>query len=221
MLKPLARAVADGNHVYAVIRALPSITEGRAPRSLPPARKPRLNFTCAPLNGQTQFLRPGLHRGAWDGTALGNTVEVNGLKLAASRLEPNRRNGHASGCGLGTVKSDVGNLEPAAGIAGLIKVLLALREEELPPTLHVRDLNPHIRLQDTPFHILTERRPWPSALKDGSALRPRRAGISSFGFGGVNARLIVEEFHASPDSLPPETRLLSCSCFPPATGGAA
>ena len=203
MLKPLARAVADGDHVYAVIRATAVNHGGKGASLTAPNPEAQAELYLRALRtAKLSFSDLDYIEVHGTGTALGDPVEVNGLKLAASRLEPNRRNGHASGCGLGTVKSNIGHLEPAAGIAGLIKVLLALREEELPPTLHVRDLNPHIRLQDTPFHILTERRPWPSALKDGSALRPRRAGISSFGFGGVNAHLIVEEFHASPDVAP-------------------
>lgn len=116
------------------------------------------------------------------GTPLGDPIEVEALR--AVYME-----GHTTSqpCALGSVKTNIGHLEAAAGIAGLIKVVLAMQQEEIPPNLHLKKLNPHISLEGTRFTIPTERQHWPT----GAA--PRRAGVSSFGFGGTNAHVILEE----------------------------
>ena len=89
------------------------------------------------------------------------------------------------------MKTNIGHLEAAAGIAGLLKVLLAMRAGVLPPTLHLRHLNPHVRLAGTPFELVDRARPW--AARPAADGRPvRRAGISSFGFGGTNAHVVLE-----------------------------
>ena len=84
------------------------------------------------------------------------------------------------------MKTNVGHLEPAAGIVGIIKVLLSMQHQQLPGTVHFATLNPHIQLENSPFYIVKETQPWLSEL-------PRRAGISSFGFGGAIAHVVVEE----------------------------
>ncbi len=104
-----------------------------------------------------------------------------------------RSDGHA--CGLGSVKSNFGHTEAAAGIAGLIKVVLSLEHDQLPAHLHFEQLNPNISLKDTPFFIPTELRPWRS---EGA---PRVAGVSSFGWSGTNAHVVIEE--APPQAAPP------------------
>jgi acyl transferase domain-containing protein/NAD(P)-dependent dehydrogenase (short-subunit alcohol dehydrogenase family)/acyl carrier protein/SAM-dependent methyltransferase len=137
------------------------------------------------------------------GTELGDPVEINGLKEAFAAL--GARFGSAVGgkatCGLGSVKSNIGHLEPAAGIAGVIKALLAIRHQKLPPTLHVKKLNPYIDLAGTPFYLLTSARRWEPARDADNRPLPRRAGVSSFGFGGANAHVILEEFPAGPPPL--------------------
>ena len=103
---------------------------------------------------------------------------------------------NATPCALGAVKSNIGHLEAAAGVAGLIKVALALDREEIPPNLHYSELNPHITLQGTRFYIPTQ----PAAWTRGTPAR--FAGISSFGFGGTNAHVVLEEAPQLPQSLP-------------------
>jgi polyketide synthase PksN len=129
------------------------------------------------------------------GTALGDPVEINGLKRAFQSLcEETGEKTDVGYCGLGSVKSNIGHLELAAGIAGLIKVLLQLKHRLLVPSLHCEEVNPYIRLEESPFYIVRETRPW-KKLKDGEGREwPLRAGVSSFGFGGVNAHIVVEEY---------------------------
>ena len=83
----------------------------------------------------------------------------------------------------------IGHALPAAGIAGVIKAVLALHHRILPPTLNCEEINPDLELDKTPFYILTEARPWIHSKRNA----PRRAGVSSFGFGGINAHCILEE----------------------------
>lgn len=91
-------------------------------------------------------------------------------------------------CAIGSVKSNLGHLGPASGIVGLIKTVLALRHESIPPTINVRTPNPQLRLEETPFKVADTVLPWPR-----TAGAPRRAGVSSFGFGGTNAHVVLEE----------------------------
>src|SRR5437763_5185272 len=97
-------------------------------------------------------------------------------------------------CGIGSKKSNIGHLELAAGVAGVIKVLLQMKYKTLVKSLHCEQLNPYIQLEGSPFYIVQENRVW-EALRDhaGNAL-PRRAGVSSFGFGGANAHVVLEEY---------------------------
>ena len=90
-------------------------------------------------------------------------------------------------CALGSVKTNIGHLEAAAGIAGLIKVALALKHREIPPSLHFQEPNPHIPFDELPLRVQTTLGPWPA--ESGPAL----AGVSSFGFGGTNAHVVLEE----------------------------
>ena len=129
------------------------------------------------------------------GTVLGDPIEINGLKSAFRDLLKWRRSPSGEAyCGLGTVKSNIGHLELAAGVAGLIKVLLQLQHKTLVKSLHCEELNPYIELKDSPFYIVRETQPW-LALQDAEGRDlPRRAGVSSFGFGGVNAHVVIEEY---------------------------
>ncbi|WP_157873276.1 type I polyketide synthase, partial [Streptomyces neyagawaensis] len=124
----------------------------------------------------------GLLEAHGTGTSLGDPIEIDGL-TRAWREHTDR----AQFCAIGSLKSNVGHLEPAAGLAGLVKALLAMEHEVIPPTLHVTRPNDRIRFEDTPFYLADRSRPWP---REG---HPRRAAISAFGMGGVNAHVIVEE----------------------------
>jgi acyl transferase domain-containing protein/NADPH:quinone reductase-like Zn-dependent oxidoreductase/NAD(P)-dependent dehydrogenase (short-subunit alcohol dehydrogenase family) len=188
VLKPLADALRDGDRVYAVIRGTAVNQDGCT------------NVLTAP-NGlaQQEVIRAALKNGHvapssisyvethGTGTALGDPIEVEALAEVLGAESP-----EAGRCALGAVKSNLGHLEAAAGIAGLIKAALALDREEIPPNLHYSELNPHITLENTRFYLPTQRTPWPR----GS--RGRFAGISSFGFGGTNAHVVLEEAPSTP-----------------------
>ncbi|WP_118135835.1 beta-ketoacyl synthase N-terminal-like domain-containing protein [Oceanicella sp. SM1341] len=127
------------------------------------------------------------------GTALGDPIEIAALTAAFRR--GSARRGY---CALGSVKSNIGHLDTAAGMAGLIKTVLALRHRRLPPSLHFEAPNPQIDFAASPFFVNAEARDWP----EGDT--PRRAGVSSFGIGGTNAHLVLEEAPARAAAAAPE-----------------
>jgi polyketide synthase PksN len=196
-LKKLSAAERDGDHIHGVIRGSAENHGGRA------------NSLTAPNpKAQTELLKTAYARAGIDprtvgyieahgtGTELGDPIEVDSLKAAFRDLYAANgvSDAEAPHCGLGSVKTNIGHLELAAGIAGVIKVLLQLRHKTLVRTLHCEDVNPYVRLDGSPFYLVTENREWAAPRDaDGRAL-PRRAGVSSFGFGGVNAHLVIEEY---------------------------
>src|SRR3990167_833242 len=117
------------------------------------------------------------------GTKLGDPIEVEALTEAFSQFT-SRRNY----CALGSVKSNIGHALTAAGIAGFLKLLLAIRNRQLPPTIHFLEVNEHIDIRNSPFFINTSLQDW--QVPKGAR---RRAAISSFGFSGTNAHLVVDE----------------------------
>ena len=199
VLKKLRAAERDGDHVYGVIRGSSENHGGRAQ-----------SLTAPNPKAQAELLKAAYSRAGIDprtvgyieahgtGTELGDPIEINGLKSAFRDLFE-ASGASASGqayCGLGTVKSNIGHLEFAAGVAGLIKVLLQLQHKTLVKSLHCEELNPYIQLEDSPFYIVREKQDW-RALQDAQGRDlPRRAGISSFGVGGSNAHVVIEEYVA-------------------------
>ncbi|CAM2008613.1 SDR family NAD(P)-dependent oxidoreductase [Acanthopleuribacter pedis] len=192
-IKRLADAQRDGDHIYALVKGTAQNHGGRANSLTAP------NASAQAALIKTAITRSGLEPSTigyiethGTGTSLGDPVEINGLKRAFAELSPG---GPAADhtCYLGSVKSNIGHTELAAGVAGLLKVIAAMKRRILPKSLHCERINPYIDLAGTPFRILQEQQPW-TALRDasGQAL-PRRAGVSSFGFGGVNAHVILEE----------------------------
>src|SRR5262249_24583369 len=120
------------------------------------------------------------------GTRLGDPIEIAGLTDAFRR-----RTAKKGFCAIGSIKTNVGHLDAAAGVAGLIKVVLTLEHAQIPPSLHFREPNPEIDFVNSPFFVNTEVRSWnPVGF-------PRRAGVSSFGIGGTNAHIVLEQAPAS------------------------
>ncbi|MBT2408798.1 MULTISPECIES: type I polyketide synthase [unclassified Streptomyces] len=197
VLKPLARAEADGDHVHAVIRGS-AVGHGGRTASLTapsPDRQADVIVTAWRQSGLDPSTA-GLIEAHGTGTELGDPVEIEGLRQAFRTLyddwslaDPDEPH-----CGIGSVKTSIGHLEAAAGMAGLVKAILAVQRGRRPALRGFTTPNPHLRLAGSPFHLLDRTRSWPRSVgPDGRAL-PRRAGISSFGFGGVNAHVVLEEY---------------------------
>ncbi|WP_224402695.1 polyketide synthase [Pseudonocardia sp. ICBG1034] len=184
VLKPLRDALADGDPVHGVITGTAVNHGGRAAGVTVPTTNAQRDVVTAAL--RDAGVSPDtitLVEAHGTGTSLGDPIEIDGLTRA---WRPHT--GRHQFCAIGSVKSNIGHLEPAAGLAGLVKVLLAFDRATIPATLHLTRPNDHIRFENTPFFPVVEPMPWHRS--DGA---PRRAALSAFGMGGVNAHVIVEE----------------------------
>lgn len=199
LLKPLRAALSDRDRIYGVIKGSACNHGGRASG---------LTVPNPELQGQ-------LLQGAWNsaeidpralgyleahgtGTSLGDPIEVQGIKQAFAEYAEQDADKTAMNCGLGSVKSNLGHLEAAAGIAGLLKTVLCLQHRQLPPSLHFHQLNRHIEFADPGLFVVDQMQAWmPPA--DGVL---RLAGVSSFGSGGTNAHVVVEEYPQVTDEAP-------------------
>ncbi|HEX8351382.1 MAG TPA: type I polyketide synthase, partial [Pyrinomonadaceae bacterium] len=214
VLKRLEDALADGDHISAVIRGSATNNDG--------ARK--ASFTAPGVEGQTNVLLEAMacagvtpetisyveaHGTATD---LGDAIEILALNEAfrSAGMEAGGR------CALGSVKTNLGHLETAAGVAGLIKTALALEHRQMPPTLHFERPNPKINFADGPFYVNTHLADWERGAT------PRRAGVSSFGIGSANAHVVLEEAPPQSESGPSRPwQLLLLSARSEAALGAA
>ena len=186
-LKRLTDAQRDGDPILGVIQGSAINQDGQsngltAPNSLAQQSVIRQALANAGISAeQVDYIEAH-----GTGTSLGDPIEVNALKEVFSQRDQDSSSSEDT-CLLGSVKTNIGHLEAAAGMAGLIKVLLSLQHEEIPQHLHFETLNPYIQLEDSSLQISTENKAWPSGKKQ------RIAGISSFGFGGTNAHVLVSE----------------------------
>ncbi|MGP3985839.1 type I polyketide synthase [Streptomyces sp. 3N207] len=183
VLKRLSDAVADNDRVLATLRGSAVNSDGRSAGLIAPnPAAQRAVLHKALTNAGVRAADIGYVETHGTGTALGDPIEIEALTevLAAPRPDGSR-------CVLGAVKTNIGHLEAAAGIAGLIKVVLALRHQEIPGNLHFSTLNPRISLSGTPFEIPRGTVPWTAGDT------PRLAGVSSFGMSGTNAHVVVAE----------------------------
>ena len=198
VLKRLSRALRDGDTISALIRGTAVNQDGRsngltAPNG--PSQKAVIRRALSDAGMTASDLSYVEAHGT--GTSLGDPIELNSL---ADLLVEGRS--ASEPCWIGSVKTNIGHLEAAAGIAGLIKVVLALEHGEIPPHLHFKQLNPAIRMNGDCLSIPTAVQAWPAGSK------ARVAGLSSFGFGGTNAHAIVEEAPPRPRRPPGEDRPL-------------
>ncbi|MEQ9366968.1 MAG: SDR family NAD(P)-dependent oxidoreductase [Leptospirales bacterium] len=197
-LKPLERALEDDDQIYGVLRGSAVNHGGRAQSMTAPNPAAQAELLLAAYRGaQIPPDSVSYIETHGTGTALGDPIEINGLKQAFAQLsgEYGSTEVRADSCALGSVKTNIGHLEAAAGMAGLIKVLLMFRHRSIPGNVNFTELNPYIDFQATPFYVAAESRPWPESTE-----YPLRAGVSSFGFGGANAHIVLEEFVRSTDS---------------------
>jgi len=200
-LKKLSDAERDGDHIYALIRGSSENHGGKAnsltaPNPEAQAELLKLAYREADIDPRT-ITYIETHG---TGTPLGDPIEVEGLKRAFEQLSAEFAPGEStpveSSCGLGSVKTNIGHLELAAGIAGVIKVVLQLKNRMLVRSLHSGEISPALHLEDGPFYVVKENQPWQPQQNGTGQPLPRRAGVSSFGFGGVNAHAILEEYIA-------------------------
>ncbi|MCP3743509.1 SDR family NAD(P)-dependent oxidoreductase [Paenibacillus sp. A3M_27_13] len=196
-LKKLKDAEKDGDHIYGVIRGTAVNHGGRANSLTAPNPRAQADvlvnaYTKAGIDPRTV----SYIEAHGTGTELGDPIEINGLKAAFKELYENTEGPGIteSHCGLGSVKTNIGHLELASGIAGVIKVLLQLKHKKLVKSLHCEAINPYIKVEGSPFYIVQEAREWKPQRDTQGKNIPRRAGVSSFGFGGANAHLIIEEY---------------------------
>ena len=184
-LKRLADALLDGDTIHAVIRGSAVNNDGSL----------KVGYTAPGVSGQAEVIAEAHAVSSVNpetityvethgtGTSLGDPVEIEALTQAFRHGTEAKRF-----CGLGSVKTNIGHLDAAAGVAGLIKTVLALEHRQLPPTLNFENENPRIDFANSPFYVNTKLSEWKSG--DGN---PRRAGVSSFGIGGTNAHVVLEE----------------------------
>ncbi|ORC62368.1 non-ribosomal peptide synthetase [Pseudomonas floridensis] len=199
VLKPLARAEADGDRIYAVVEATALNNDGRS----------KMSYTAPSVAGQNAVIREAMRKAGvagadmgyieahGTGTLLGDPVEVAALSKAFGPAPE-------SECALASVKSQIGHLGAAAGVVGLIRATLAVFHGVIPPNLGFSRINPQIELKDSPFYIPTTSRPWPEG-------RRRLAGVSSFGIGGTNAHVIVGAARSPVQMTPDKTTCLLLS----------
>jgi acyl transferase domain-containing protein/phosphopantetheinyl transferase len=188
VLKRREDAERDGDRIYAFIRGVGVASDGRAVGVLAPRLEGEvLALRQAYADARVSPRSVGLVEAHGTATLVGDATEVESLGQVFGE-----RDGRAR-CALGSVKSMIGHTMPAAGMAGFIKTALALYHKVLPPTIGVTEPSPRLEIERTPFYINTETRPWVHGRPD-----PRRAGVNSFGFGGINAHVVLEEAPTSP-----------------------
>ncbi len=186
VLKRLEEAIADGDHVYATIKGSAINNDGAV----------KVSYTAPSIEGQIAAISDALAMANIDprtvsyvethgtGTPLGDPIEIAALTKAFRQSTNSQDNNF---CAIGSVKTNIGHLDVTAGIAGLIKTVLALHNKAIPPSLHFKEPNPNIDFPNSPFYVNTALTPWEPKVT------PLRAGVSSFGMGGTNAHVVLEE----------------------------
>jgi amino acid adenylation domain-containing protein len=203
VLKRLADAISDRDQILALVKGFAVNNDG--------SRK--VGYTAPSVVGQAQVIALAQAMAEFDASTIGY-VEAHGTATPlgdpieiAALTKAFRRTTDAKGiCAIGTVKSNIGHLDAAAGVAGLIKTVLALEYRTIPPSLHFKSANPDLNLAESPFFVNSFLRAWPAGAV------PRRAGVSSFGIGGTNAHVVLEQAPAldpTGDSRPWQLLLVS------------
>lgn len=183
VLKRLSDAVANGDNILGVIRGTATNQDGRSSGlTVPNGQAQQACIRAALKDGKVDPSQVNYIETHGTGTSLGDPIEAKALTDVFCK------DGRDTPLTLGSVKTNIGHLEAAAGVASLIKVVLGLQNKQIPPHLHLKQLNPLI--EGLPIHIPTQLTPW--TIKEGEK---RMAGVSSFGFSGTNAHLIIEEWN--------------------------
>ena len=194
VLKRLADAERDGDHIYGIIRGTAISNAGvRNGFTVPNPHQQAAAIAQALDDAGITADTIGYVEGHGSGTALGDPIEVKALTQAWRRHTDTVQT-----CPIGTVKSNVGHLLAASGLAGIVKVLMQMRHGMLAPSLHAETLNPNIPFAQTPFVVQRRLEPWTRRTDASGAEIPRRAGITSIGAGGMNSHIVIEEYSAPP-----------------------
>ncbi|MCB0517420.1 MAG: amino acid adenylation domain-containing protein [Lewinellaceae bacterium] len=200
VLKKLDKAIEDGDHIWAVIKSSAVNNDG----------SDKTGITAPSARGQAAVIKKAIERAGLTpdhisyiethgtGTFIGDPIEMQGLMFGMRNEELGMNGGHnhpssliPHPCLIGSVKTNIGHLDAGAGIVGIIKTALSLYHEQLPATMHFTSPNPQIDFKNSPFEVNAVLRPWPRCET------PRRAGVSTFGLGGTNAHIILEEAPAA------------------------
>ncbi len=195
VMKRLEEALANGDRIYAVIRGFAMNNDGSS----------KIGFTAPSIDGQSDVIATALAMAGFPadtigyvethgtGTPVGDPIEIEGL-TKAFRVTTAK----TGFCPIGSVKTNIGHLDAAGGMAGLIKTVLSLYHKRIPPSLHFKEANPRIDFNSSPFFVNSSLREWEATSF------PRRAGVSSFGMGGTNTHVVMEE--APPCEMPGRSR---------------
>ncbi len=199
LLKPLNKAAADGDRILGVIRASMVNNDGRS-----------IGVMAPNPDGQREVVEQLYRKNSIDpcdiqyveahgtGTTIGDPSEIRALSKAFSGWKPANQS-----IAVGSVKANIGHLLNAAGIAGFIKVLLALKNKKKPPSVNIHKPNPLIKFERTPFRLIEEAEEW--EVPEG---KKRMAAVNSFGFGGTNCHMVIEEYTEQPENAPARDRAL-------------
>lgn len=183
LLKPLSKAIDDRDHIYAVIKGSAINNDGASNGiTAPNAQAQEEVIVQAWRNAQVNPETISYIEAHGTGTVLGDPIEIKGLSNAFGRFT-NRK----QFCGIGSVKTNIGHLVGASGVASVIKVIMSLKNGVIPGNINFSEPNPYISFEDTPFYVNDRRQIW-----ENEAF-PKRAGVSSFGFSGTNCHIVVEE----------------------------
>ena len=202
VLKRLDDALADGDTIYAVIKGSGMNNDGAV----------KVGYAAPSLDGQAEVIQAALEDADVSASSI-DYVEAHGtatpigdpIEVAALTRAFRRQTDQTGAIALGSVKTNVGHLDRAAGVTGLIKTVLALHHGEIPPSLHFESPNPELDLDNSPFYVNTDLKSW---SRNG---HPRRAGVNSLGMGGTNVHVVLEEAPALPTpSRSRSTQLLCC-----------
>ena len=208
VLKRALDAIEAGDHIYALLRGIRLNNDG----------SDKVGFYAPSVRGQSEVIHKvlnstgvnpesiGMVEAHGTGTKLGDPIEFNALNEVYRQYSTKKQF-----CGLGSVKSNIGHLDTAAGLAGCIKVALSLYHGEIPPTVNYKSPNPLIQLGDSPFYVVDHLKKWDENKT------PRRAALSSFGLGGTNAHAIFEEYDPVAhhrERLSIKSRTIMATCIP-------
>ncbi|WP_459480611.1 amino acid adenylation domain-containing protein [Clostridium saccharoperbutylacetonicum] len=202
LLKPLSKAIKDKDNIYAVIKGCAVNHSGSSTSLTAPNPKQQSEVIIEAIKkSKVNPSTISYIEAHGTGTSLGDPIELNSLKSAFKEIykEWKGLDFRQKTCAIGSVKTNIGHLETAAGIAGIIKIILAMKYNYLPKLVNFKNINPYIELEDSPFYLLKSSEEWRRIRNEDGTIEPYRAGISSFGFSGTNSHLILEEYLKNKD----------------------